>query len=36
VLRKIFRKICPLIDLLNRNYQCVSSGDGNTTQRSSR
>jgi len=28
VLRKIFRKICPLIDLLNRNNQCVSSGDG--------
>jgi hypothetical protein len=28
VLRKIFRKICPLIDLLNGNNQCVSGGDG--------
>ena len=28
VLRKLFRKICPLIDLLNRNNQSVSSGDG--------
>ena len=28
VLRQLFRKICPLIDLLNRNNQSVSSGDG--------
>ena len=28
VLRKLCRKICPLIDLLNRNDQSVSSGDG--------